>query len=301
MHVLNRDRTLQPRHVAVASAIVAGACALLYFATGQAMFGASATFALASAGIAGGSFVAKAQARKARKRAAAIASEAREMTKAKLKEITRPSSEPKSDAKEELAYEDPDAIDEYFAFQEALQAIFLIDDVTGELLVSLYPNDNDLESDECWLVTVLSCFVEQSKESLEPVVEGGSLRFGRFRELGKQFLVYGINRGFLITFVTNEGTPVPDIIHRRVQGILEHVDAMGIHGLWDQSMADTVSAIFDEHLPWGSIVGYRLPGVLLDNHMAKHRHVEDDESVDSTEEILDDLYQLKQAFHDKRD
>nr|MDO8083174.1 hypothetical protein [Candidatus Sigynarchaeum springense] len=299
--MLNRDRSLQPRHVALVSTIVAGACALFYFATGQTIFGTSAMFALASAGIASGGFVAKAQARKARKRAAAIASEAREMTKAKLKEITRPSSEPKSDAKAELAYEDPAAIDDYFAFQESLQAIFLIDDVTGELLVSLYPNDNELESEECWLVTVLSCFVEQSKDSLEPVVEGSPLQFGKFCELGKQFLVYGINRGFLITFVTTEGTPVPDIIHRRVQGILEHVDAMGIHGLWDQSMADTVSAIFDDHLPWGSIVGYRIPSVVLDNHMAKHQHAGDDESIDSTEEILDDLYQLKQAFHYGRD
>ncbi|MEX2683226.1 MAG: hypothetical protein Q6373_016750, partial [Candidatus Sigynarchaeota archaeon] len=212
-----------------------------------------------------------------------------------------PSSEPKSDAKYELAYEDPAAIDDYFAFQEALQAIFLIDDVTGELLTSLYPNDNDLESEECWLVTVLSCFVEQSKDSLEPVVEGSPLQLGKFCELGRQFLVYGINRGYLITFVTAEGTPVPDIVHRRVQGILEHIDAMGIHGLWDQSMADTISAIFDEHLPWGSIVGYRIPAVVLDNHMAKHQHPGDDDSIDSTEEILDDLYQLKQAFQLGRD
>ncbi|MEX2682983.1 MAG: hypothetical protein Q6373_015440, partial [Candidatus Sigynarchaeota archaeon] len=86
MHAFNRDRTLQPRSVAAASAIVAAACALLYLSTGQALFGTSASIALASAGIAGGSFIAKAQARKARKRAIAIASEAREMTKAKLKE-----------------------------------------------------------------------------------------------------------------------------------------------------------------------------------------------------------------------
>ncbi len=301
MHVLNRDRPFQTRHVAVVSTIVAGACALLYFATGQAIFGASATFALASTGIVGGSYVAKAQARKARKRAVAIASEAREMTKAKLKEITRPSSEPKSNAKSELAYEDPDSIDEYFTFQEELQAIFLIDDVTGELLVSLYPNDAEIESDEYWLVTALSCFVEQSKDTFEPVVEGSALQASKFCEFGKQFHLYGINKGYLITFVTKEGTPVPDFLYRRVQGILEDVDAMGIHGLWDQSMADTVSAIFDEHLPWGSITGYRLPDVVLDGHMAKHRDIEDDESVDSTEEILDDLYRLKQAFHDQRE
>ncbi|MBN2150591.1 MAG: hypothetical protein JW839_03995 [Candidatus Lokiarchaeota archaeon] len=301
MHVLSRDRPIQPRHVAAASTVLAGAFALLYLATGQSILGVSATIALASAGIAGGNFVAKAQARKARKRAAAIASEAREIKKAKLKEITRETSGPKSGAKEELAYEDPEAIDDYFAFQEALQAIFLIDGVTGELLVSLYPNDNDLEAEECWLMTVLSCFVEQSKDSLEPVVEGSPLRFGRFRDLGKQFLVYGINRGFLVAFVTGDGAPVPDIVHRCVHGVLEHVDAMGIHGLWDQSMADTVSAIFDEHLPWGSIVGYRLPDVLLDGHVARHQQAGDDESADSTEEILDDLYQLRQGFRERRD
>jgi hypothetical protein len=301
MHAINRDHLIQPRHVAVVSAIVAGACALLYIATGQALYGTSATFALASAGIAGGSFIAKTQAKKARKRAAAIASEAREIRKAKLKEITRPSSEPPSDAKAELAYEDPSSIDEYFAFQEDLQAIFLIDDVTGELLVSLYPNDGDLEADEYWMVTVLSCFVEQSKQTREPVVEGSPIQVGRFDELDKQFILYGMNKGFLIAFVTKEGTPVPDILHPRVQGILEHIDAMGIHGLWDQSMADTVSTIFDEHLPWGSITGYRLPDVVLDSHMAKHRDVEEDESIDSTDEILDDLYRLKQAFHGQRE
>jgi hypothetical protein len=299
MHTLNRDQLIQPRHVAVVSTIVAGACALLYILTGQAMFGTSVTFALASAGIAGGSYIARTQARKARKRATAIASEAREMTRAKLKEIT--SSEPKSDAKAELAYEDPDGIDEYFAFQEELQAIFLIDDVTGELLVSLYPNDSDLESEEYWLVTVLSCFVEQSKQSFEPVVEGSPIQVGRFCELGKQFILYGMNKGFLIAFVTKEGTPVPDFLHRRVQGIIEHIDAMGIHGLWDQSMADTVSTIFDEHLPWGGITGYRLPDVVLDGHMAKHSGIDKDESIDSTEEILDDLYRLKQAFQGQRE
>jgi len=292
---------IQPRHVAVVSAIVAGACALLYIATGEAIYGSSATFALASAGIAGGSFIAKTQARKARKRAAAIASEAREMTKAKLKEITRSSSEPTSDAKTELAYEEPGSIDEYFAFQEELQAIFLIDDVTGELLVSLYPNDSDIESEEYWMVTLLSCFVEQSKQSLEPVMKDSPIQVGRFHELSKQFVLYGMNKGFLIAFVTKEGTPVPEILHRRVQGILEHIDAMGIHGLWDQSMADTVSTIFDEHLPWGGITGYRLPDVVLDSHMAKHRDIEEDESIDSTEEILDDLYRLKQAFHEQRE
>jgi hypothetical protein len=301
MHVLNHDPSFQPRHAAAVSALVTGACFLLYMATGDSIFGTATTFALASTGITTGSYIAKAQAKKARKRAAAIATEAREMTKAKLKEITHPSSEPTSNAKSELVYADPATIDEYFAFQADLQAIFLIDDVTGELLVSLYPNDSDAELDEYSLVTVLSCFVEQSKDVFEPVIEGGPIQFTRFSDLGKQFLLYGINKGFLIAFVTGEGTPVPDFMHPHVQEILEHVDEMGIHGLWDQSMADTVSEIFDEHLPWGGVTGYRLPGVVIEGHVAKHRDIEDDDSIDSTEEILDDLYRLKQAFQDQRE
>lgn len=300
MQLLNRDRHVQPRHVLLVSLVVAGACALLHVTTGDVVYGTTATFALASAGIAGSSFIAKAQAKKARKRAAAIASEAREMTKAKLKEITRSSSEPASDAKAELSYEDPSSIDEYFAFQEGLQAVFLIDDVTGELLVSLYPNESELEMDEYWLVTVLSCFVEQSRQSFEPVVEGSPIQVCRLCELDKHFILYGMNKGFLIAFVTKEGTPVPDFLHKRVQDILTHIDEMGIHGLWDQSMADTVSTIFDEHMPWGGITGYRLPDVVLDHHMARHHDIEDDESIDSTDEILDDLYRLKQAFHEQR-
>nr|MDO8109938.1 hypothetical protein [Candidatus Sigynarchaeota archaeon] len=197
----------------------------------------------------------------------------------------------------DLAFDSPEKVDEYFAFQEAVQAIYLIDDATGEVLVALYPNYSGLERDEYSLVELITCFIEQAGETAaEPASENLQARSHHFADIGKEFFLFNVNTGTTLAFVTDQHVTMPAIVPPRVIAILEHVDAMG--AIWDENRVSILTAMLDEHLPWSGVTSIYSPSSIIDQMEARQRDSGESDR-DVSDEIMDDLAQLRQAFQEK--
>ncbi|HME56331.1 MAG TPA: hypothetical protein VKM55_29295 [Candidatus Lokiarchaeia archaeon] len=195
------------------------------------------------------------------------------------------------DAFKNLSVQSPDLIEDYFAFQEGIQAIFLIDDYTSEVPISLYPNNSNLENDEYMLVELITCFIEEGS-AIDAKNDDSSPRIGNFSDIGKKFYLFSIGTGITLVFVTESSVRMPEIVPVRVIDILRHLDEIG--NPWDENGPAIFAALIENHLPWSSLSEYYAPAVDIELLTASSQAIGNDE-------ILDDLYSLKQALTEQQE
>lgn len=231
------------------------------------------------------------QATRSRQRAMLFASEMNWKSSELLARCKNISDTSARDAIKNLSVQNPDLINDYFTFQEGVQAIFLIDDYTGEVPIALYPNDSNLENDEYTLIELITCFIE-AHGAIDAKNENLEASVSNFSDFGKKFYLFSIGNGITLVFVTEASVSMPEIVPVRVIDILTHLDALG--NPWDENSAAIFAALIENHLPWSGLSEYYAPAVDIELLTASSL-------ANGNDEILDDLYWLKQALTERHE
>lgn len=244
------------------------------------------SLALLAIGTAGIALIRRVQIMRSRKRAMQYASELNWKSGELLARCKTVDEGNARDVLKNFSVQSPELIDDYFAFQEGVQAIFLIGD-SGQLPVALYPDGSTLENDEYMLIERITCFIEE-QEITEATSKTSGPWIRAFTDLGNKFYLFSINKRITLVFVTSTSISMPEIIPVQVIEILKHLDALG--NPWDENITALFATLIETHLPWSCLSEYYAPAVEIELLTASNW-------ASGNDEILDDLYWLKQALN----
>jgi len=230
--------------------------------------------------------VKKVQATRSRQRAMLFASEMNWKSSELLARCKSMGDASARDAFKNLSVQSPELIEDYFVFQEGVQAILLIDENSSAVPIALYPNDSALENDEYTLFELITCFLEE-QAAIDAKNETSGPWIRSFSDIGKKFHLFSIGNGVTLVIVTDTSVSMPEIIPVQIIDILGHLDAMG--NPWDENGAEIFAALIETHLPWSCLSEYYAPTVDIELLTASSQ-------ASGNDEILDDLFWLKQAL-----
>jgi hypothetical protein len=287
--MVNLQKGRDFRLVSIIALAAATACIIVGMFLGSLLLFVMGIMALAIGNISI-ACVKRMQARRSKQRAMRFASELNWKSSELLARCKHVGDASVRDAFKNFSVQSPDLIEDYFTFQEGVQAIFLIDDHASEVPIALYPNGSNLENDEYTIVELITCFIEE--QAMIAKNDNDESRISNFTELGKNFYLFSIGTGITIVFVTGKEITMPEIVPLRVIDILRRLDEMG--NPWDENSEAIFAALIETHLPWSCLSEYYAPAVDIELLTASSQ-------ASGNEEILEDLFALKQALTEQQE
>ena len=244
----------------------------------------TASMAILASGTIGVALVKRVQIARSRRRAMQYASELNWKSSELLARCKSVGDGNARDVFKNFSVQSPELIEDYFAFQEGVQAIYLIGD-DSEVPIALYPDGSKLENDEYQIIERIKCYIEE-QEVIDAKNETSGPWIRAFTDFGKKFHLFSINNGITLAFVTSTSISMPEIIPVQVIDILGHLDALG--NPLDENGTAILAALVENHLPWSCLSEYYAPAVDIEL-------LTESNQASANDEILDDLFWLKQG------